>query len=99
MAEKLAEKVTRLAMEFEDAQRHIALCKHNYADPVRATRTIPVMGRLIRYEGRGSDPEPVYEWTERTEHGWERECVNCGHTEYTTKMKPVFVGHVPDFGA
>jgi hypothetical protein len=94
--EKLADKVVRLAKELGSARAQIAACKHMFGEPVCATREFQEP-RFLRYEGHGSDPEPVYEWIPRTEYGWARTCEVCGFSEYTARSKPVVVGHEPDF--
>ena len=38
MAEKLAQKVNRLAQELENAKEQIAACNHDFLDPQPATR-------------------------------------------------------------
>lgn len=96
--EKLAQKIDRLTRELETAQHEIAECEHEFAEPVSATR--PLLDPIFKgYKGVGSDPEPVYEWIEKTEYGWERTCNKCGHTEYTAQKKPVVKGYEPDFQA
>lgn len=95
--EKLADRVTRLSEELRRAQEQIASCKHSFADPIRATRQYkePVYSHL---EGHGSDPIPVYNWEDRTEHGWSRTCNSCGYIEYTAKSKPIIKEYEPNFG-
>ena len=95
--EKLAEKITRLARELEGYRMQMARCTHAFSEPTRATKEIqePI---FVRYEGHGSDPEPVYNWVPRTEYGWKRVCKQCGYEEYTAKSKPIVVGNGPDFG-
>ena len=95
--EKLADKVARLSRELEEAQQQIASCQHQFSTPAPAIReyTEPV---FVRYEGHGSDPEPVYNYIPKTEHGWRRTCEACGYSEYTAKTKLIVKGHEPDFG-
>ena len=96
MDEKLAEKVVRLTKELEEANSQIANCNHNFLSPVaeKRKRLEPVFSH---YEGKGSDPEPIYNYSERIENGWIRECRLCGYSEYTAKTKPVVRGYEPDF--
>jgi hypothetical protein len=96
--EKLAQKVERLTQELREYQKQIDSCHHEFSQPTHATRkfTEPVFNH---YEPHGSDPEPVYDYIPRTEHGWKRECTRCGYSEYTAKTKPIVTGHEPDFGA
>ncbi|MCX6707971.1 MAG: hypothetical protein NT001_07635 [Candidatus Woesearchaeota archaeon] len=94
--EKLADRVSRLSAELDKARRQIGECRHEFSQPYQATRT--VKDAVFKgYRGHGSDPEPVYEYFDNTEYGWERKCVKCGLTQYTTKSKLIITGHKPAF--
>lgn len=95
--EKLAEKVDRMTNELDAMRRQMAVCKHEFGKPIAATKDV-CDARFIRYEGHGSDPEPVFEYTKKEEHGGERICNNCGQRQYTAQTKPVVSGYEPDFG-
>ncbi len=95
--EKLAEKVIRLTRELDEAKQQVAACLHQFSDPIPAMREF-FEPTLLRYEGPGSDPQPVYKLTKRIERGYSRECETCGYSEYTAKTKPIVRGHEPDFG-
>jgi hypothetical protein len=92
--EKLADKVKRLTREMEKVQSEISRCPHTFTEPMTASRKYmePI---FARYEGIGSDPEPVYDWVPRTESGWRRECTKCGYEQYTAKTRPA--AFAPDF--
>lgn len=94
--EKLADRVTRLSRELNEAKEQMGKCKHEFSQPYPATRDVkePI---FKGYRGHGSDPEPVYEYVDKTEYGWERKCNACGFTQYTTKTKPIIKGQEPDF--
>jgi hypothetical protein len=94
--EKLTDKVRRLSEELEATKRQIRACKHSFSEPTRAYREYhePI---FVRYEGHGSDPEPVYDWVPRTASGWQRICGTCGYSEYTENTKVVEVKREPDF--
>lgn len=95
--EKIADKVARLAKELDVARQQIAACQHDYSAPVPATRIVHIPF-FLRFEGHGSDPEPVYDWVPQTEQGWERTCGKCGYSQYTAKSRPIIAGYGPDFG-
>ncbi len=95
--EKPAQRLETLLKEVELTKKEIQDCDHKYSVPVRTTRTIKVP-EFDHYEGHGSDPEPVYNWHDKTEHGYERTCEVCGKMEYTNQTKPVIERHEPDFG-
>jgi hypothetical protein len=85
--EKLFDKVQRLRRELGEYEDQIRSCNHRFSAPIPATRTISE-SIFNHYEGRGSDPEPVYTWIKKQERGYERKCEVCGYLEYTTKLKP-----------
>jgi hypothetical protein len=95
--EKLAEKVQRLTRELQEAEQQMAACQHSFSKPIPAQR-VKQNPIFDHYERHGSDPEPIYRYSPQTEHGWERTCEKCGHTEYTAKTKPIIAGREPDFG-
>jgi hypothetical protein len=95
--EKPAQRIERLMKEIEESRHEIGSCHHQFSAPTHATREYkePVFSH---FEPHGSDPEPIYDYVPRTEHGWKRECTRCGYSEYTAKTKPIVTGHEPDFG-
>jgi len=96
-SEKLTDTVKRLTKELEIKKALIQNCKHTFTDPIPATREYkePI---FLRYEPHGSDPEPIYDWITKVEHGWRRECTTCGYEQYTAKLKPKEPkDYVPDF--
>jgi hypothetical protein len=96
MGENLADRIKRLETELRAAQDAQAKCRHEFSEPVQATREVPeaVYDHL---EPHGSDPEPIYRTYISTEYGWERTCMLCGYSEYTTNTRPVIERHEPDF--
>ncbi|MFH1182284.1 MAG: hypothetical protein V1702_04955 [Candidatus Woesearchaeota archaeon] len=94
--EKLADKVERLTNELDAMQRQMAACRHEFGEPKATTKDV-FDTVLLRYEGHGSDPEPVYEYIRKKEHGWTRVCDICGYRQYTTESKPIVTGFEPDF--
>jgi hypothetical protein len=94
--EKLADRVTRLSAELKEAREEMGRCNHEFSKPYQATR--PAWDAVFDgYEPHGSDPEPKYHYVEKKEYGWERRCVRCGLTQYTTESKPIIAGHEPVF--
>jgi len=94
--ENLTKRVTRLSGELAEAEARIIACNHMFPEFTQVVRQVsdPI---LLRYEGKGSDPEAIYDQNnKKDEHGWERTCERCGKLEYTTKTQPVTFG--PDFG-
>lgn len=96
MNETLTTTIGRLEKELAIAKEKVRTCNHDYTQPTEAIRKIPVP-HFVGYRGVGSDPEPIYEWSEQIENGWERKCELCGSTQYTNKTKPVVSGYNPDF--
>jgi hypothetical protein len=85
--ETLVDRAKQLRKELCTIEDKIYYCKHVFGKTVSATReiTVPV---FERYEGVGSDPEAIYSYDKRDEHGYSRTCKECGYEEYTTKKKP-----------
>ena len=79
-----AEKIKQLQSEIEIEKRKINNCKHIWGkvkfDPY--TTKEPTFSH---YEPHGSDPEPIYNWSDKIVPRWSRTCTECGHVEYTEK--------------
>jgi hypothetical protein len=96
--EKLSEKVKRLEKELLATRNAIAQCNHSFSPPTPTEKEVRTR-QFIRYEDHGSDPEPIYEYIKRIEHGWTRSCDQCGFSEYTAHSKPIIRGSEPDYEA
>jgi hypothetical protein len=97
MGENLADRIRRLETELRAAKDTQAKCRHEFSKPVETTRKVPEY-TFSHYEPHGSDPEPIYNVSTKNEYGWERTCMLCGYSEYTTNTRPVIERHEPDFG-
>jgi len=90
----LREELERLEKELQASQEN---CEHHWSKPVYDPIVTPHM-EISRYEGKGSDPEPVMRKTGSiTKKRWRRYCPECGKKTYTEKQKHAGI-QIPDFG-
>lgn len=90
------EKIESLKRELNSLEKRMESCSHDFKDPVYDPETVkePVFSH---YEACGSDPNPVFNYVDRTKRRWSRECRICGKIEYTYNQEPVIKEYKPKF--
>lgn len=91
-----ADKIKELQKKIEIEQRAISTCSHKWDNPFYNPEDYqePVFSH---YEGRGSDPNPVYNYYTKQKDRWSRKCSICGKIEHTYKKEPVISSYAPKF--
>ena len=81
-----------LKAELETLDKGIALaqrnCRHSWGEAKYAPDTIKEP-HFLRYEGHGSDPEPIYTYSDKSVPRWSQTCSVCGKVEFTKEQKAV----------
>jgi hypothetical protein len=89
-------KIKALQFEIGILQKEIRNCNHDWDKTKYDPETVKERV-FVRYEGHGSDPEPIYNWNDKTVPRWSRTCKVCGRTEHTNKTGPVKSETEPKF--
>ena len=94
--ETVTDKIKKLQSQIDSFQQEIKKCKHIWGKTKYDPETVkePVFSHYIPH---GSDPEPVYNYNDKTIPRWSRKCEVCGKTEYTYKEEVISVKKEPKF--
>lgn len=85
---KTTDRIKELQDEINRCKQSIKDCKHSW-DKTIYDPEITKEPVFSHFEPHGSDPEPIYNWHDKTISRWSRTCVLCGYTEYTKEQGPI----------
>lgn len=92
------DKIRQLQQQISKEEEAIRRCDHDFKEPVYDPEPYkePIFSH---YDGGGSDPNPIYNYVDRTKDRWSRECKKCGKFEYTYTQAPVINSYKPKFNS
>lgn len=94
-----SQKIHELQSQIEQQKNSIRNCRHEYNSPVYDPEPhhVSKINYTAGYEKHGVDMYPIMYSDTEYKHRWSRECIKCGHKDYTYESEPVNTQTKPKF--